>query len=79
MGGTEGVGGYIVGDRVSNDCGSGYEDIKGCEYGYGDEMDMEMAVMGPLALYHWKRVVLLMQTEFRGAGWHINTLGRWRY
>ena len=36
MGGTEGVGGYIVGERVSNDYGSGYEDIKGGEYGYGD-------------------------------------------
>ena len=29
------------------------------------EMDMEMATMGPLALYHWKRVVVLMQTDCR--------------
>ena len=36
MGGTEGVGGYSVGDGVSNNYGSGYEDIKGGEYGYGD-------------------------------------------
>ena len=29
------------------------------------EMDMETAAMGPLALYHWKRMVVLMQTDFQ--------------
>ena len=36
MGGTEGAGGYIVGDGVRVDYGNGYKDIKGGEYGYGD-------------------------------------------
>ena len=26
---------------------------------------METAEMGPLDLYHWKRVVVLMQTDFQ--------------
>ena len=29
------------------------------------DMDMEIAAMGPLDLYHWKRVVVLMQTDFQ--------------
>ena len=29
------------------------------------DTDMEMAEMGPLVLYHWKRVVVLMQTDFQ--------------
>ena len=28
------------------------------------DMDMEMEAMGPLALYHWKRVVVLIQMDF---------------
>ena len=29
------------------------------------ETDMETVVTGPLALSHWKRVVVLMQTDFQ--------------
>ena len=29
------------------------------------DMDIEMAAMGPLALYHWKTVVVLMHMGFQ--------------
>ena len=29
------------------------------------ETDMETAAMGPLALSHWKRLVVLMQKDFQ--------------
>ena len=39
------------------------------------ETDMETAAMGPLALYHWKMVVVLMQTDLQeglaGGGIHL--------
>ena len=29
------------------------------------ETDMKTATMGPLALYHWKRVVVLIHMDFQ--------------
>ena len=39
--------------------------VKEAEMEMEMETDMEMAAMGPLALYHWKRVVVMMQTDFQ--------------
>ena len=39
--------------------------VKEAETKIDMETDMETAAMGTLALYHWKRVVVMMQTDFQ--------------
>ena len=61
-GGIEGKGGYSGADVVKIDCRR-KEILKEAEMEMMKET--EMAMTGPLDLYHWKRVVVLMQTDFQ--------------
>ena len=76
MGGTEGVGGYSVGEGVRVDYRSGYEDIQGGKYGdgygYVDEGDGDT---GPVPLEYGGGDDA--DGLPRGPGWRRNPLGRW--
>ena len=53
----------VMGSRLTTE--SDVDTVNEAETEMEMETDMKTAVMGPLALYHWKRVVVLMQTDFQ--------------